>query len=141
MSSTEPPPPAAQNDAQLGEILPPLVTKASAERKISRKLRYAIGQVALGSSICAAAKAAGMHRNGLTDALKRPQVIAMLEQTIRSNLAASAGKAAMRLDSLITSARSEYVQLEASKAVLDRAGYGTVATTGVAGDVVIQINL
>jgi hypothetical protein len=108
---------------------------------VSKRLKTAIDQVARGKSITEAAEITGMSRSGLQAALGRPHCVSLLESMIRAALAASAGKAAQRLDTLIDGARSEYVQLEASKAVLDRAGYGVAVTSGAVGDVVIQISL
>ena len=140
-----PPPPAAQTIA-IGakaepEILPPEPKTAPRELPLSKKLRAAVRHVADGRSIVEAAQRAGMHRNGLTDALKRPAVIALLEQTVKANLAAAAGKAATRLGHLIDGAKSEYVQLEAAKAVLDRSGYAQQSGTALSGDVLISIQL
>jgi hypothetical protein len=142
------PPPAAaetQNDALEGQLIPAKKPFHQPKRpqghRISRKLRAAIVHVAQGMNITQAAAKAGMHRNGLSQAMGRPYVVALLEQCVRAQLAASAGKASMQLDTLIGDARSEYVRLEASKAVLDRAGYAAAPASTVAGDIVIQIAL
>lgn len=142
------PPPAA---AETGEILSPQAPAFSRKGKqdlagrntnrISRRLRAAVGHIAHGMNITQAAAKAGCHRNALSLALQRPHVVALLEQSVKLNLAASAGKASMQLDTLIGDARSEYVRLEASKAVLDRAGYAVSPISAVAGDIVIAISL
>jgi hypothetical protein len=140
-----PPPPAAQTIA-IGakaepEILPPAPKDAPHERPISKKLKTAIRYIAEGNGVSEAARRSLVHRNTLVDALKRPTVIALLEQTVKANLAASAGKAAARLDHLIDGAKSEYVQLEAAKSVLDRSGYAQQSGQALSGDVLISIQL
>ena len=115
--------------------------KRDASQRISKRLRHAIVLMSQGTSMNQAAAKAGIHRNSLGYAMKRPHVIALLEETIRTNLAISAGKAAGRLDHLIGGAKSEYVQLEAAKAVLDRSGYTTSRSVALGGDVVIEIKL
>ena len=117
------------------------LVKRDASQRISKRLRHAIVLMSQGTSMNQAAAKAGIHRNSLGYAMKRPHVIALLEETIRTNLAISAGKAAGRLDHLIGGAKSEYVQLEAAKAVLDRSGYTTSRSVALGGDVVIEIKL
>jgi hypothetical protein len=140
-----PPPPAAQTIA-IGakaepEILPPEPKTTPRELPLSKKLKRAVAHIADGCNISDAARLSGMHRRGLTDALRRPKVLAHLEQTIKTNLAAAAGKAATRLGHLIDGAKSEYVQLEAAKAVLDRSGYAQQSNQALSGDVLISIQL
>lgn len=56
-------------------------------------------------------------------ALKKDHVKQYLAALIRDHLLESSIKAIRQIDSLITGAKSEYVQLEASRDVLDRAGF------------------
>ena len=55
-------------------------------------------------------------------ALKQPHVQAYMMQRVADTLGMHATSAVQKLVSLSDSARSEYVQLEASKDILDRAG-------------------
>jgi hypothetical protein len=152
IDTAEPPPPQQRPEPQAlqpieGEILHPVAVSPGrggqnkGKGHISRRLRFAIEQIARGRNITQAADDARMHRNSLSQAMQRPHVLELLERTVRLGLATSAGKAAMRLDHLIDQARSEYVQLEAAKAVLDRSGYAQATVGTLGGDVVIEIKL
>jgi len=84
--------------------------------------------VARGCTIKDAAEIAGYAKGdaGRVTAqktLKLPHVQAYMMQAIGEQLGVSATLAAARLVSLSGGAKSEYVQLEASKDILDRAGF------------------
>ena len=122
--------------------VPNLMERRSAHNKgkgyISKRLRSAIERLAQGTTITLAAQLSGMHRNSLSQAMQRPQCIELLEQVIRSGMTMTAAKAARRIDYLVDGARSEYVQLEASRTAL---GYVAPTSVHLGGDVVIEIKL
>ncbi|MBH48835.1 MAG: hypothetical protein CME71_11765 [Halobacteriovorax sp.] len=92
---------------------------------ISRKTRGAITHLATkGGTITDAAAAVGMSRSGLSKAMQREDVRALLDTEVSRRLAVSAARAAHTLDTLVAEARSERVQLEAATAILDRTGHG-----------------
>ena len=84
--------------------------------------------VAKGCSIKDAAHEAG-YANGesgrvtASKALRLPHVQAYMMQRVAETLGINATTAAARLVQLAQGAKSEYVQLEASKDILDRAGF------------------
>lgn len=55
--------------------------------------------------------------------LRKPEVQAYMMSEIQRSFGLSSAKASARLLSLSQGAKSEYVQLEASKDILDRAGF------------------
>lgn len=84
--------------------------------------------VATGCSITHAAKAAGYAagesgRVSASKALKLPHVQQYMMQRVGEAIGLNATIAAAKVLELSQGARSEYVQLEASKDILDRAGY------------------
>lgn len=84
--------------------------------------------VAEGCSITEAAGKAGYAegesgRVSASRALRQPHVQAYMMQRVGETLGVNATTAAARLVRLATGAKSEYVQLEASKDILDRAGF------------------
>ena len=84
--------------------------------------------VATGCSIKEAAGIAGYAKGesgrvSASKALRTPKVQAYMQTAIQQTLGLNATYAAHKLSELSTGARSEYVQLEASKDILDRAGY------------------
>jgi len=84
--------------------------------------------VAEGCSITEAAGKAGYAegesgRVSASRALRQPHVQAYMMQRVGETLGINATTAAARLVRLATGAKSEYVQLEASKDILDRAGF------------------
>ena len=84
--------------------------------------------VADGCSITEAASKAG-YANGesgrvsASKALRQPHVQQYMMQRVGETLGLNATTAAAKLLNLARSAKSEYVQLEASKDILDRAGF------------------
>lgn len=84
--------------------------------------------VATGCSITHAAKTAGYAagesgRVSASKALKLPHVQQYMMQRVGEAIGLNATIAAAKVLELSQGARSEYVQLEASKDILDRAGY------------------
>ena len=83
--------------------------------------------VAYGGTIKEAAQAAGYAecetgRVSASKALALPKVQAYMMQRVRDELGAKATQALHQVTRLSANAKSEYVQLEASKDLLDRAG-------------------
>lgn len=86
----------------------------------------------------------GSVSTGVRRLRKRPQVQAAMMIAARSALANGSLKAAKRLVDLTTDAKSEYVQADAAKSVLDRAGITAKPDGqggGSGGQVTININL
>lgn len=76
-------------------------------------------------------------------ALKTPHVQAYMMQRMHEEFGLSAMAAVNTVRRLATGAKSEYVQLEASKDLLDRAGYKPIdrSQVQVAGDIKVSIDL
>ena len=76
-------------------------------------------------------------------AMKTPHVQQYMMQRIGEQLGTNAAFAAARVMRLASGAKSEYVQLEAAKDILDRAGFKPIdrAQVHVAGDIRVQIDL
>jgi hypothetical protein len=74
---------------------------------------------------------------------KRPQVQAAIVAIARKTVAFSSLSAARRLEKLANEAKSEYVQADAAKSILDRAGIATQAQPGgiSSGALSITINI
>tara|TARA_R100001594_G_scaffold21754_4_gene42050 strand:+ start:3277 stop:3663 length:387 start_codon:yes stop_codon:yes gene_type:complete len=86
--------------------------------------------VATGCSIKEASQVAGYAKGesgrvSASKALKSPHVQAYMMQQVTESIGLNATKASRKLMELSEGARSEYVQLEASKDILDRAGFKT----------------
>ena len=84
--------------------------------------------VANGCSITQASQVAGYAKGQAgrvtaSKALKLPHVQQYMMEQIRESMALGATKSLNRILQLSGSAKSEYVQLEASKDILDRAGF------------------
>jgi len=104
--------------------------------------------VSKGCSITQAAKEAGYAdgdsgRVTASKALKQPHVQQYMMQCVTEQLGMNATIAASRVMKLATGAKSEYVQLEASKDILDRAGFKPIDRSQVqlAGDIRVSIDL
>ena len=104
--------------------------------------------VAEGCSMKKAAELAGYAKGesgriSAHRALKAPHVQQYLMQRMNEEFGLSATLAAGTVRRLAMSAKSEYVQLEASKDLLDRAGYKPIdrSQVQVAGDIKVQIDL
>lgn len=107
--------------------------------------------VATGCSITEAAKTAGYSTNVSKDSarvsasrtLRLPKVQQYMQQRIAQTLGLGAVSASKRLIELSTGARSEYVQLEASRDILDRVGLRAPdkVAHNIQGDIKINIDL
>ena len=104
--------------------------------------------VATGCSITKAASQAGYAsgesgRVTASKALKRPHVQQYMMTRIQETIGLNATKAVSQVARLAQGAKSEYVQLEASKDILDRAGFKPIerAQVQVAGDISVSIDL
>jgi|TARA_R100001509_G_scaffold58955_1_gene32500 phage terminase small subunit len=104
--------------------------------------------VAKGCSIGQAAQDAGYAsgesgRVTATKTLKLAHVQSYLMQRMNEEFGISATLAAGTVKRLATGAKSEYVQLEAAKDLLDRAGYKPIdrSQVQVAGDIRVTIDL
>jgi len=107
--------------------------------------------VATGCSITEAAKTAGYStaiskdsaRVSASRTLRLPKVQQYMQQRIAQTLGLGAVSASKRLIELSTGARSEYVQLEASRDILDRVGLRTPdkVSHNIQGEIKINIDL
>ena len=84
--------------------------------------------VATGCTITEASQIAGYAKGdsgrvSASKALRTPKVQQYMQSLVMNSIGLNATKASIRLMQLSESAKSEYVQLEASKDILDRAGY------------------
>jgi len=126
--------------------MPSEQTKALAVTE--RQARLVDTLVASGCSIKEAALEAGYAagesgRVTASKALRLPHVQAYMMQRVAETLGMNATIAAARLVRLAQGAKSEYVQLEASKDILDRAGFKAPERHMHlhAGDISVQIDL
>ena len=104
--------------------------------------------VATGCSIRQAAADAGYAdgesgRVSASKTIRLPHVQQYMMQRIQEQLGLNATMAAARVMTLAQGARSEHVQLEAAKDILDRAGFKPIARSQVqvAGDIKVSIDL
>ena len=104
--------------------------------------------VANGCTIAKAAEIAGYSsgesgRVTATKTMKLPHVQQYLMTRMNEEFGLSATLAAGTVRRLVMGAKSEYVQLEASKDLLDRAGYKPIdrSQVQVAGDIRVTIDL
>ena len=104
--------------------------------------------VARGCTIAQAAEEAGYAKGEsgrvtATKTMKLAHVQQYLAQRMNEEFGLSATLAVGTVRRLATSAKSEYVQLEASKDLLDRAGYKPIdrSQVQVAGDIKVSIDL
>ena len=104
--------------------------------------------VATGCSIKDASQIAGYAKGesgrvSASKALKQAHVQQYMMQAVADAMGINATQACNRLVSLSQSARSEYVQLEASKDILDRAGFKAVDRVAHlhAGEIRVSIDL
>lgn len=122
---------------------------AITDRKLTEKQTALVDTlVANGCSIKKAAELAGYSKGesgrvSASKALKLPHVQQYMMQRMNEQFGLSATIAAGRLRSLVSDAKSEYVQLEAAKDLLDRAGYKPIdrSQVQVAGDIQVSIDL
>ncbi len=104
--------------------------------------------VAFGCSITEASRKAGYAegesgRVTASKALRLPHVQEYMQQRIRESIGINATIASAKVLDLAQGAKSEYVQLEASKDILDRAGYKPTekSMTLVQGNINVSIDL
>ena len=104
--------------------------------------------VATGCTIKKASEVAGYAKGesgrvSASKALKNPNVQAYLMLQVSESIGLNATKASHRLLQLSQDAKSEYVQREASKDILDRAGFKAPDKHQhlVAGDIKVNISL
>lgn len=122
---------------------------AITDRKLTEKQTALVDTlVANGCSIKKAAELAGYSKGesgrvSASKALKLPHVQQYMMQRMNEQFGLSATIAAGRLRALVSDAKSEYVQLEAAKDLLDRAGYKPIdrSQVQVAGDIQVSIDL
>lgn len=107
--------------------------------------------VTTGCSIKEGAKIAGYSSKGSEEAgrvsasrtLRLPKVQSYMQRSIANTLGLGAVSASKRLIELSSGARSEYVQLEASRDILDRVGLRAPdkVAHNIQGDIKINIDL
>ena len=104
--------------------------------------------VALGCSIKEASAKSGYAdgeagRVTASKTLRLPHVQEYMQQVVRQSIGLNATIASRKVLDLASSAKSEYVQLEASKDILDRAGYKPVekSMSLVQGNISVSIDL
>ena len=119
------------------------------QRKLTKKQMSLVDTlVATGCTLREAAGKAG-YANGesgrvtASKTIRLPHVQSYMMQRVNEQLGMNATVAAARVMNLATGARSEYVQLEASKDILDRAGFKPIdrSQVQVAGDIRVSIDL
>ena len=119
------------------------------QRKLTKKQSCLVDTlVATGCTLREAATEAG-YANGesgrvtASKTIRLPHVQSYMMQRVNEQLGMNATVAAARVMNLATGARSEYVQLEASKDILDRAGFKPIdrSQVQVAGDIRVSIDL
>ena len=103
---------------------------------------------AMGSSIKEASAKSGYAdgeagRVTASKTLRLPHVQEYMQQMVRQSIGLNATIASRKVLDLASSAKSEYVQLEASKDILDRAGYKPVekSMSLVQGNISVSIDL
>ena len=95
---------------------------------IPRQILLVDTLVATGCTITEASQIAGYAKGdsgrvSASKALRTHKVQQYMQSLVMNSIGLNATKASIRLMQLSESAKSEYVQLEASKDILDRAGY------------------
>ena len=111
----------------MSKILERYQPKGNPKADISAKAKKLVDTlVATGCTTTEASKLAGYKGNSsrvsASKMLRKPEVQAYMMSEIQRSFGLSSAKASARLLSLSQGAKSEYVQLEASKDILDRAG-------------------
>lgn len=122
---------------------------AIAQRKLTKKqAAFVEAYVANGGNVTQAAREAGYAEGDAgrvtgQKTLKLPHVQQHLMAVIAEQFSRHAPAAVHQLAGLAKTAKSEYVQLEASKDLLDRAGFKPIdrAQVQVAGDIRVSIDL
>ena len=119
------------------------------QRKLTKKQMSLVDTlVATGCTLREAATEAGYAegesgRVTASKTIRLPHVQSYMMQRVNEQLGMNATVAAARVMNLATGARSEYVQLEASKDILDHAGFKPIdrSQVQVAGDIRVSIDL
>ena len=98
------------------------------KERTPRQLLLVDTLVATGCTITEASQIAGYAKGdsgrvSASKALRTHKVQQYMQSLVMNSIGLNATKASIRLMQLSESAKSEYVQLEASKDILDRAGY------------------
>jgi hypothetical protein len=107
--------------------------------RISKRMIAAVEHIAdLGGSIAEAARAQRVSAGGLSAALERDGVREYITKRTELRLSLLRSKATVKVDHLMSNARSELVQLEAAKTALAET---KPASTGSIGDVFLQVVL
>ena len=117
--------------------------------RITKRQRLLVDTiVANGCSIKEASLIAGYSKGDssrvtASKTLRLPHIQEYMQMRIRESIGINATKASHKMLELSTSAKSEYVQLEASKDILDRAGYKPVekSMSLVQGNINVSIDL
>ena len=120
------------------------------KKEISTKARQLVdilSKVSKGCTITEASKLAGYKGNSArvsaSKMLRKPEVQEYYLQEVRRKITMGSSKAINKLITLSAGAKSEYVQLEASKDILDRSGFKAPEKHQhlVAGELQINIDL
>ena len=119
------------------------------QQRITKKQKLLVDTiVANGCSVKKASQIAGYAKgeSGRVTAsktLRLPHIQEYMQQRVRESIGLNATKASNKMLELSQSAKSEYVQLEASKDILDRAGYKPIEKSMnlVAGTIQVSIDL
>lgn len=124
------------------------MTVIAGQKLTKRQMALVDHVVATGEPLSKAAVAAGYAagdsgRVTASKTMRLPHVQAYMMQRIGEQLGLNASIAAAKVLKLATGAKSEYVQLEASKDILDRAGFKPIdrSQVQVAGDIRVSIDL
>ena len=119
--------------------------KADVKRQTLSPLRKAIVEhiTATGDGPSKTARALNCNRSSVQRALLDPVVQQQLQESVGHRLVRASAVAGHTLISLARSAQSEYVQLQASDSILDRAGFKAPdhSLHSIHGDVRISIDL
>jgi len=118
------------------------------KKEITKRARDLVDiLVSKGCSITEASKLAGYKGNSArvsaSKMLRKPEVQEYYLQEVRRKITMGSSKAINKLMTLSAGAKSEYVQLEASKDILDRSGFKAPEKHQhlVAGELQINIDL
>ncbi len=119
------------------------------QRRLTTKQKDLVDTiVASGCSVKEASAKAGYSdgesgRVTASKTLRLPHVQEYMQQRVRESIGLNATVASKRILDLSTNAKSEYVQLEASKDILDRAGYKPIekSMSLVQGNISVSIDL
>lgn len=119
------------------------------QQRITKKQKLLVDTiVANGCSIKKASEIAGYAKGEAgrvtaSKTLRLPHVQEYMQQMVRQSIGLNATIASRKVLDLASSAKSEYVQLEASKDILDRAGYKPVekSMSLVQGNISVSIDL